>query len=116
MPSKDREKIRQYEREWYKKNKDKRQACNEKWQQKQIAAYQELKKNLFCSFCKESDPVCLEFHHTDPKQKDMAVSVAAARFSTKRLMREIEKCVVLCANCHRKEHAKLKEAIVSSIL
>ena len=62
-----------------------------------------------CSRCPEKDPVCLDFHHPDG-EKEMGVSEAARRgWSIKRLLSEIEKCLILCANCHRKHHAGVAE-------
>jgi hypothetical protein len=59
-----------------------------------------------CKFCPEREAVCLELHHLDPntKEKDPAcyASISFAAF-----LREAEKCVVVCANCHRKVHAGL---------
>lgn len=58
-----------------------------------------------CEYCSETDPVCLEFHHIDPKQKDINLANAANRgWGKKRLLEEIAKCEVVCSNCHRKLH------------
>ena len=55
--------------------------------------------------CSESDPCCLEFDHVDPSQKKFTISKAVrARVSLPQLKTEIEKCVVRCANCHKKRH------------
>lgn len=70
------------------------------------AAFREWKATLSCSRCPESHPACLEFHHLDPSGKDFALSAYASK-SLARLKREAAKCIVLCANCHRKEHASL---------
>ena len=59
-----------------------------------------------CIGCGESDPACLDFHHRDPDKKRMAVSKLVTfghRIETIRT--EIEKCELLCANCHAHEHA-----------
>lgn len=47
----------------------------------------------------------LEFHHLDPLQKDFAIS--GGSHSWVKIQSEIEKCVLLCANCHRETHAGL---------
>lgn len=48
----------------------------------------------------------LEFHHLDPKHKDFAISHARlTAFSTK-VIEELDKCIMLCANCHREIHSK----------
>jgi hypothetical protein len=61
--------------------------------------------------CGESDRRCLDFHHRDPATKAAAVSyMIHGRVSLERLQREVAKCDVLCANCHRKAHARRKVA------
>lgn len=65
--------------------------------------YKELKSKLKCDRCDETHIACLEFHHTNPDEKEMTVS-AALRYSKQRAILEMAKCIVLCANCHRKEH------------
>jgi hypothetical protein len=62
-----------------------------------------------CIKCGESDPVCLDFHHRNPKEKELTLSLAIARASLERIQKEVEKCDILCANCHRKLHAKEHE-------
>lgn len=50
----------------------------------------------------------LEFHHTDPMKKDFNISSKGYTRSWKRrVQEELDKCVMLCANCHRETHAKL---------
>jgi hypothetical protein len=57
-----------------------------------------------CERCGETDWRTLDFHHRDPQQKlgDVPKLLASGR-SLKVVLHEIEKCDVLCANCHRKE-------------
>ena len=57
-----------------------------------------------CKICGEKEPVALDLHHTDPYEKD-SNPASLYSYSTKRLKAEIRKCIVLCANCHRKVHA-----------
>jgi hypothetical protein len=66
---------------------------------------EQFKQTLVCSRCGENDHVCLDFHHVDPTKKDINVSKLTTCGSWKRIMKEIDKCVVVCANCHRKIHA-----------
>ena len=67
-------------------------------------AYIELLKRFECVHCGEDDYCCFDFHHIDPKQKESDVSIMIGSASLLRLWTEIAKCVVLCANCHRKLH------------
>ncbi|MBI2337378.1 MAG: hypothetical protein HYU97_11525 [Deltaproteobacteria bacterium] len=50
-------------------------------------------------------PEALEFHHLDPSEKDFAISQYGHSRSWERVQRELDKCVMLCANCHREIHA-----------
>lgn len=47
----------------------------------------------------------LEFHHTDPTQKD---PLGLRKTNLESLMREVDKCILLCSNCHREEHVRLR--------
>ena len=49
----------------------------------------------------------LEFHHVDPAQKDFGVSSQGYTHSWDRVKQEINKCVLVCANCHREIHANI---------
>jgi hypothetical protein len=72
-----------------------------------VAWFAELKVQLACSRCGEDHPACLQFHHRDPKAKDVSVANAVRRgWSRERILRELAKCDVLCANCHFKHHAR----------
>ena len=65
----------------------------------------EIKGNSGCCKCSEKDPSCLDFHHVDPTKKEFMVSKLVFCKSKDRMFKEIKKCVVICANCHRKLHA-----------
>lgn len=65
-----------------------------------------------CEKCGESDPRCLVFHHRDGSEKfkpkdgrDGGMSYAKQTgWSLERIQKEIDKCEMLCANCHSKLH------------
>jgi predicted HNH restriction endonuclease len=57
-----------------------------------------------CIICGESEPVCLDFHHINSEDKEFTISKHRNR-NKEWLLTEINKCVCLCANCHRKVHA-----------
>ena len=64
--------------------------------------YYQLKKTLKCINCGNNDFRVLEFDHLDPNQKDFSVGEGLKLgYSFDRILNEIEKCQVLCANCHR---------------
>lgn len=66
----------------------------------------DIKSIRSCIFCGENEPICLDFHHLDPTQKDYNISVLVQAKSRK-IVDEIQKCVVVCSNCHRKVHANI---------
>jgi len=45
-----------------------------------------------------------DFHHLNPKVKEQSITYMLTRFSLKRILPELKKCVMLCSNCHRLEH------------
>ena len=54
-------------------------------------------------------PEVLEFHHTNPLEKDFNISKKGHCRSWERVSEEIKKCILLCANCHREVHVELKK-------
>lgn len=57
-----------------------------------------------CSICKYSKCIkALEFHHTDSSKKDFTIS-QMKKLNWKKIFKEAQKCVLVCANCHREIH------------
>lgn len=100
-----KEEKRAYEKHWYANGgKEKRDIANQRWEDKTIQAFKDYKAGLKCERCSETHPACLDFHHLDPAAKEGDVGRLARGWSLDRLKKEIAKCIVLCSNCHRKEH------------
>jgi predicted HNH restriction endonuclease len=59
-----------------------------------------------CRLCDFDVAQVCQFHHVDPAQKEAEVATLTAS-SESRILREIEKCIVLCPNCHALVHAGL---------
>ena len=66
----------------------------------------DYKKFNQCLNCGEDRWWVLDFHHRDPSEKEDLISNLAQWGSKKKLEKEIKKCDVLCANCHRDLHYK----------
>jgi len=59
-----------------------------------------------CQICGYSRCVeALEFHHPDPTKKDFGISKKGYTRSWEKVKQEVDKCILLCANCHREFHA-----------
>ena len=50
-----------------------------------------------------------DFHHIDPNEKDFEIST---RMSWVAIVEELDKCVLLCATCHREVHAGLHPSLL----
>ena len=50
----------------------------------------------------------LECHHFESSEKDFGISSKGYTRSWNQILKELEKCVLLCANCHREVHAGLQ--------
>ena len=90
-----RKELRQEHPEKHREEVAKRQEKQTKW-------LYSLKTK--CLICNETEPVCLDFHHIDPNEKDFTISQHRS-LGKEKLLAEIKKCVCLCSNCHRKVHA-----------
>jgi hypothetical protein len=64
------------------------------------------KKKTGCSICGYDKCMsALEFHHVNPSEKSFAISKAHSGYSLNEILEELEKCVLVCANCHKEIHA-----------
>lgn len=95
--------VAKVDKKWYDKNKEIRFRTNKLWQEKQKQKFIAFKATQKCAKCDENDIRCLDFHHVNKETKVRNVS-NMMKFSFEKIMEEVSKCIVLCANCHRKEH------------
>lgn len=65
----------------------------------------ERKREQGCERCGCFDPAVLEFHHREDEEKTMDIgTMVTYGHGTDSLADEMEKCDIVCANCHRREH------------
>lgn len=94
-----------YQRKWYQKNKELQIKRNNETQAKKKEFVLNVRKKSKCVYCNENHIATLDFHHVDAEKKDRTISAMIQdNVSIKRLEEEIAKCIILCANCHRKLH------------
>lgn len=66
-------------------------------------------KGMKCQHCGyDKCKSALEFHHLNPAEKDFAIGYKGETRSWTRTKAELDKCVLLCSNCHREEHERLE--------
>lgn len=124
MPYKDPEKQKQAKRAWVQKNRARTQEYHRRYRKEHPEVYTEAKisyrrkklgeiqqwfaefsKTMKCSQCPENRVPCLDFHHKDPATKYKAVSeLMRGHHPLSVLLSEVDKCIILCANCHRMHH------------
>lgn len=81
------------------------QYCTERWIQKKIdSIIYKGSKCIICGIKYPDEPyVIFDFHHRNPKEKDFDWGKMRLR-SFDKIVKELDKCDLLCSNCHRKEH------------
>lgn len=90
------------------KDPQKQKDFKERWRLENLSKFNEWKNTLSCEICGEDESCTLDFHHLDPNEKEEGISnIRHLTFS--RIQKEVEKCVVLCSNCHRKVHAGIAQ-------
>lgn len=97
-----------YMREYIKKNYPEMKKRMEK-KKKEIS---EWKRERGCTVCGETEPWVLDMHHLDPTEKE---SNSAQSATLKTFLKEAEKCILLCSNCHRKVHAGVMQLTTAHI-
>ena len=90
-----------------KEHRNKRKNRNKKLKRKELyTKLMDYIKDKPCP-CGESDFVVMEFDHRDMSSKEFNISEAMTKcYSWEKILRELEKCDPLCANCHRRKTAK----------
>lgn len=111
MPTLDKLKRQKYQRLYHlktwSKRKNKHKLLKQRREQILLDWLKEYKKSVVCEVCGENYAGCLDFHHENPKVKIGTVSDLVAKgYGKETILREIEKCMVLCKNCHAKMHDK----------
>lgn len=95
---------KEYHKNWYKNGNRKyvvdknteRKNKNREW------VYKYLLKNP-CIDCGEKDPIVLEFDHK--RDKEFNISKGITTYGLSKIKKEIEKCEVVCSNCHKRRTA-----------
>lgn len=66
-------------------------------------------KNNKCQCCGyDKCNEALEFHHLNPQEKDFNISDHDIKLNWNEIKKELDKCILVCANCHREIHAGIR--------
>jgi hypothetical protein len=104
MPYNTKEKQKTFSDQWYKNNRDAHKKNAARRRQEHRKKWADFKSGLKCVQCGASHVAILDFHHVIRDRAKQSVNrlVADGRFAA--AYREVEKCIPLCANCHRVLH------------
>lgn len=103
MPYKDKEDERRYQRDWYQRNKEatkrRTKESNRRYAERNRQFIKEYKESRPCLDCGGFFPaVAMDFDHLADKKYELS---NMQTLSIEALLLEIEKCELVCANCHR---------------
>jgi len=96
-----------YHTQYYHCNEDRRETMRENSAQRRKDKKEwlnDLKESEGCHFCSVDTAICLDFHHQGDKDANIS-RLVTSDYSKEKIKEEISKCIVICANCHRKLHA-----------
>lgn len=94
---------KEYDAAWYLANKDRRKAKVREDRAEYIAWFDSLKEGKPCADCGRTYATyVMEWDHLPEFVKELVLSdTRRSAHSKERILKEIEKCDLLCANCHR---------------
>lgn len=95
-----------YNQQYYRANKERREYIREQSKKnynRNRNWLRDVKENESCRVCGEERRQTLDFHHVDDKKESVS-KLVRDEYGLETIAKEIEKCVVLCSNCHRVYH------------
>jgi hypothetical protein len=100
------ERDRERAKKWYNENTER---VKEREKNNREALKQYIGGTYKCKHCGFEHPTSapFDFHHINPDEKEGEIG-RLVHGSLEKLLREVDKCVLLCATCHRLEHERLK--------
>ena len=91
---------REYDRNRYQRDPKRRKEVSNAWRQRQVERIREIKAQTPCADCQSQfHPVAMQFDHIS-SDKEFDISSKIGHVSMERLLIEIAKCEIVCANCH----------------
>lgn len=121
MPYKNKQDLIEYKKLYFLNNKHiiyKKHNLRKKIYKAELFKFvNNIKSKNGCSGCNITNPICLDFHHIDPNNKVDTISNLIRNQKPKNIIQqEIDKCIILCGNCHIIEECKKKENIYHKML
>ena len=110
---KNKERKRLSDKKYYLKNKiklnEKQREYHGKRQKEFLHAYKKGKSCVLCGYNEHEE--ILQFHHKDKREKLFEITLfKIAKRSSEELKKEIDKCILICPNCHFLLHLRERES------
>lgn len=102
-----KDKRNAYARRWYRLNADKHKrmvAATKKRHRESMRGVLRVARAGGCADCGIVDHRVLHFHHVGGDKSATIATVVRLGWRKERIQSEIDKCIVLCANCHAIRH------------
>ena len=71
-----------------------------------------IKHEVGCEQCGSKER--LHFHHRDPATKEFSIT-RRSTYALQRIVREIEKCDILCERCHVQKHPASQKELNAAV-
>lgn len=117
MPNTDLIKRRETWNRWYQANKQthhKRVRDHARRRRIELREWlNSLKEGKSCVRCGFSHPAALDYHHIKGKKLFHLAVAATVGYAREKILKEIAKCELICANCHRVEHLTKSKGVVA---
>ena len=90
--------------------KNKNSTTNFRIEQKKKAIEYKGGKCVICGYSNYAG--AMHFHHVNPKEKDFSLSKTGQTYVWEAVIKELDKCVLMCANCHAEVHGGLHKEYI----
>lgn len=101
-------KVKEWHKNYYEKNKDNLAVFYKKQYEGYKAAWIEIIKSKGMNRCSRCGYdkcfAVLQFHHINQQEKEYKIGNMFASLPSEKKIKELDKCICLCANCHGEEH------------
>lgn len=102
---------REYHRQWRLRNKEKRYNYKkERWRMLKVKLIMEFGGGMCQRKCgvayDGTNAAVFHFHHLDPATKSFALGNKLTSMSWAKIVAEVQKCEMICANCHELSHSE----------
>ena len=98
--------VKEHHKEWYQNNKKSVIEHNIRYRKRLLEKITNIKKQSGCILCDEKEVCCLDFHHVEEDDKlDDIGNLIHRGWGWNLIIAEINKCICVCSNCHRKIHS-----------